>query len=148
MEGITSRAKIVIFFANTYNMLNERQEQLKGCTVHYMFWGEDGEKLMEQSEWDVGKPVGVQRAKCSIDYDLRVKIPIAPALYEGEFMMAVGGDGKPVLKLLDVAYVSNISIQPKVIPGIMVPGMIQPAAEEKAKEPVADDKAKASASSK
>lgn len=142
MEGITSRAKIVIFFANTYDMLNERQEQMKGCTVHYMFWGEDGERLVEQSEWDISKPVGIQRAKCSIDYDLRVKIPIAPALYEGDFMMAVGGDGKPVLKLLDVAYVSNISIQPKVIPGIMVPGMVTPA------QPVAEDKAKASSASK
>lgn len=123
-------------------MLNERQEQMKGCTVHYMFWGEDGERLVEQSEWDISKPVGIQRAKCSIDYDLRVKIPIAPALYEGDFMMAVGGDGKPVLKLLDVAYVSNISIQPKVIPGIMVPGMVTPA------QPVAEDKAKASSASK
>lgn len=134
MDGITSKAKIVIFFANTYNMLNERQEQMKGCTVHYMFWGEDGEKLMEQSEWDVNKPVGVQRAKCSVDFDLRTKMPIAPALYEGDFIMTVGGDGKPVLKLTDVSYISNIRIQPKVVNGIVVPGMKQPEPEAETKD--------------
>lgn len=129
--NMTSKAKIVILFANAYDMLNEKQKQMTGCTVHYLFWGEDGEQLMEQSEWDPTKPVGVQRAKCSIDATLRNKIPIAPALYEGSFEMAVGSDGKPVLRLKDVAYISNISIKPKVIPGLAVPGMVPEAAPKK-----------------
>jgi len=131
---IGNKAKILVLYASTYNMLNERQEQVKGCTVHYLFWGQDGEKLLEQSEWDINKPVGVQRAKCSMDFDLRAKLPIAPALYEGEFAMTVGGDGKPVLKLVDVAYVSNIRITPHVVPGLAVPGMIQPEQTQKDKK--------------
>lgn len=130
VNGISSKAKILVLYASTYNMLNEKQEQLKGCTVHYLFWGEEGEKLLEQSEWDINKPVGVQRAKCSMDFDLRTKMPIAPALYEGEFEMVVGGDGKPVLKLRDVAYISNVSIKPRVVNGLVVPGMIQPEKED------------------
>lgn len=125
MEGLTTKAKIVILYASTYKMLDEKQEQRQGCSVHYLFWGEDGERLMEQSEWDPTKPVGVQRAKCSVDYDLRNKMPLAPALYEGTFVMSVGGDGKPVLKLQDVAYISNLSIKSKVQPGLVVPGMIK-----------------------
>lgn len=126
MDGFATKAKILILFANTYNMLNERQEQMKGCTVHYLFWGEYGEKVGHQSEWDVSKPVGIQRAKCSIDYDLRAKIPIAPALYEGEFEMTVGSDGKPVLRLKDVAYISNLKIEQRYVPGLQIPGMVPP----------------------
>lgn len=121
---VTTKAKILVLFANTYNMLNERQEQMKGCTIHYIFWGENGERLATQSEWDVSKPVGIQRAKCSIDDSLRVKVPLAPALYEGEFIMTVGSDGKPVLRLQDLAYVANVEMKEKVVSGLAVPGMV------------------------
>ena len=43
---ISNKAKIVILYASTFNMLNEKQEQIKGCSVKYLFWGEDGEKLL------------------------------------------------------------------------------------------------------
>lgn len=124
VNAIQTKAKIVILFANTYDMLDERGNARTGCSIRYLFWGESGEKLLEESQWDVTQPVGVQCSKASIDASLRVKIPIAPALYEGSFVLATGGDGKPVLKLQDVAYVSNISITPRVVPGIVVPGMV------------------------
>lgn len=129
MDGITTKAKIVVLFANAYDMLDESKNKLTGCSVHYLFWGENGEKLFEQSEWDVSKPVGVQRAKCSLDSSIRQKIVIAPALYEGDFELAVGGDGKPVLKLRDVAYISNIDIKQRYVNGLVVPGMIPPPAD-------------------
>lgn len=121
---ISNKARIVVLYASTYNMINEKQEQVKGCSVKYLFWGEDGEKLYEQSEWDINKPVGVQTAKCSMDYELRTKMPFAPALYEGTFEMTVGGDGKPVMKLRDVAFISTIRIEPNVVSGLSVPGMV------------------------
>ncbi|MCM1305422.1 MAG: hypothetical protein NC306_15155 [Butyrivibrio sp.] len=126
MKGteMTTKAKILVLFANAYDMLTEDKKQMTGCSIHYMFWGENGEALMEQSEWNVAKPVGVQRAKCSIDASLRTKVPIAPALYEGEFYMAVGGDGKPVMKLKDISFISCIRVVPHVIPGLVVPGMV------------------------
>lgn len=124
VNDIRTKAKILILFANNYDMLDERGSARTGCSIRYLFWGENGEKLMEESQWDVSKPVGVQCSKASIDATLRVKIPIAPALYEGDFLLATGGDGKPVLKLQDVAYVSNIRITPKVIEGLVVPGMV------------------------
>lgn len=121
---LNTKAKILILFANTYDMLDEKQQQRTGYTVHYLFWGEDGEQFFTQSEWDPNKPVGIQRAKCSIDMSLRAKIPFAPAVYEGDFRMTVGSDGKPVLKLCDVAYVSHIDVKGKTIPGMVVPGMV------------------------
>ena len=124
VNAIETKAKIVILFANTYDMLDERGSARTGCSIRYLFWGESGEKLLEESQWDVTQPVGIQCSKASIDASLRVKIHIAPALYEGTFFLATGSDGKPVLKLQDVAYVSNIRITPKVIEGIVVPGMV------------------------
>ena len=42
---LTNKAKIVILFANQYDMKDETGDKLSGCSVHYMFWGEDGEVL-------------------------------------------------------------------------------------------------------
>ena len=37
--SLTSKAKIVILFANQYDMKDEDGNKLAGCSVHYMFWG-------------------------------------------------------------------------------------------------------------
>ena len=57
---LTSKAKIVILFANQYDMKDEAGDKLAGCSVHYMFWGENGEVLASEAEFDPTKPVGVQ----------------------------------------------------------------------------------------
>lgn len=121
---VKTKAKILVLFANAYSMLDGQGRPMSGCSVHYLFWGENGEQLLTQSVWDPTKPVGIQRAKCSISMELREKIPVAPAIYEGDFLMSVGGDGKPVLKLQDIAYVSNVEFKAKVIPGLQIPGML------------------------
>ncbi|MCM1113836.1 MAG: hypothetical protein NC399_11345 [Muribaculum sp.] len=124
---LTNKAKIVVLFANAYDMQDDRGRSMTGCSVHYLFWGEDGEALISKSEFNPAKPVGYQRAKCSMDYDLREKLVVAPALYEGTFVTVTGGDGKPVLKLKDVAFISHLDFVPRIIPGFVVPGMVDPA---------------------
>lgn len=105
-RGLTSKAKIMILFANQYDMKDESGNKLTGCSVHYLFWGEDGEAVASEAEFDPTKPVGVQRAKCSVESVLRNKIVVAPGLYEGTFEMTTGSDGKPVNRLRDVAFIS------------------------------------------
>lgn len=122
-QSFTNKAKILVLFANCYDMVADGR-QVAGCSVHYLFWGEQGEALLEQSEYDVSKSVGVQRAKVSMDSAMRVRVPIAPAIYEGTFETRVGGDGKPVLRLVDIAYYSNVRFMEHVVPGLVVPGMI------------------------
>lgn len=121
-KGLTSKGIILVFFANAYDMTNEKGQPMSGCTVHYLFWGEHGEALWSQAEFNPLKPVGVQRAKCSIDKELRESLVVAPALYEGEFVMTVGGDGKPVNKLVDIKYISHVDIVPHIINGFVAPG--------------------------
>ena len=139
MYELTQQATILVLFANAYEMLDEQKRPLSGCSVRYLFWGENGEALYPQSEWDPNKPVGIQTAKVSMDKELRIKMPIAPALYKGSFKQVVGGDGKPVLKLVDVAYMSNVDFSANVIPGMHVPGMVEPAPAP-APEPKKGDK--------
>ena len=38
--------------------------------------------------------------------------------------MTVGSDGKPVLKLVDVAYKANVEMRPYKLKGVVIPGMI------------------------
>lgn len=121
---LTSKAKIVVLFANAYDMQDDRGRSMTGCSVHYLFWGENGEALWSQVEFNPAKPVGIQRAKCSMDFDLREKLVVAPGLYEGSFVTTTGGDGKPVLKLRDVSFISHIDIVPRVNPGFVCPGMV------------------------
>lgn len=127
---LSTKAKIIVLFANAYDMVDDRGRAMTGCSVHYLFYGEDGEAFATQVEFDRDKPVGVQRAKCSADIGLRSKLVAAPALYEGTFVTTVGGDGKPVLKLQDVAYISHLKLQPHVLGGFVVPGMITPEPSE------------------
>lgn len=124
--GLTNKAKILVFFANAYDMQDDRGRAMNGCSVHYFFWGENGEALISQSEFNPTKSVGYQRAKCSMDYVLREKLVVAPAIYEGTFVMETGGDGKPVNKLKDVAFICHVDFIPHIIPGFVVPGMVDP----------------------
>lgn len=133
--ALTSKAKIMILFANQYDMKDDSGNKVTGCSVHYLFWGENGEALASEAEFDPSKPVGVQRAKCSLDPMFRNKIVVAPGLYEGTFEMVTGSDGKPVNRLRDVAFISHVDIKQKVLPGFYVQGMIQTETAPEAKEP-------------
>jgi hypothetical protein len=121
----TNKADILIFYANAMDSKTADGSEIHGCSVHYFFWGENGTALVGQSEPDVTKPVGLQRGKSWVDYSLREKIRIAPAIYEGTFAMSVGSDGKAVLKLVDVAYKSNVKMEAYTVDGLHVPGMVE-----------------------
>lgn len=121
---MTSKSDIMVFFANAVDTTGEDGSRIRGCSVGYLFWGENGEMLAPVSEPDVTVPVGIQRGKAWLDYSARDKIRIAPAIYEGTFTMAPDSNGKPVFKLIDVAYKSNVKLEAYEVPGIYVPGML------------------------
>lgn len=116
-----TKADVLVFFANAIDTKGEDGSQIRGCTIHYVFLNN---MIGVQSEYDLTKPVGMQRGKSWVDYQMRDKVRIAPAIYEGTFEMAVGSDGKPTLKLVDIAYKSNVQFVPYVLPGLDLPGMV------------------------
>ena len=112
MNEISNKMRILITFANTYDMPAEvGRDAMKGCCVHYFFIGNDGSAMDPVTEWDVGLPVGYQRSKVSLDFAKRAKISVAPGIYDGVFEMVVGGDGKPVAKLVDVDLIEPFSLK-------------------------------------
>lgn len=119
--NLTSKTDILVFFANAIDTTGEDGSRIYGCTIHYVFLNT---MVSAQSEYDITKPVGMQRGKSWVDYNMRDKVRIAPAIYEGTFEMAVGSDGKPTLKLTDIAYKSHVQFVPYILPGLELPGMI------------------------
>ncbi len=103
---LNNTMRILVTYAKTYDMPAEPgRDAMRGCTVHYFFLGQDGREFAPYSEWDTALAVGYQRGKVSLDFPFRAKIPVAPGIYDGEFAMTVGGDGKPVARLVDLKFV-------------------------------------------
>ncbi len=122
MTEISNKMKILIIYASVYDMPAEAgRDAMKGCIVQYFFFGENGEGLQMMEESNVDLPVGYQRNKVSMDYAMRAKIQIAPAIYDGTFKMVTGGDGKPVLKLVDVDFVRlfDFKLEPSKVAAVV-----------------------------
>lgn len=115
----SQKCDILVFFANAIDTIGEDGSKIRGCTIHYVFLNK---MYAVQSEYDITKPVGMQRGKSWVDYVMRDKVRLAPAIYEGTFEMAVGSDGKPSLKLTDVAYKSNVRLFHTELKGLNSPG--------------------------
>lgn len=120
----SNKLDIIVFYVNAFDSITDKGEKLKGCTVHYLFYGENGFAMQGQHEEDISKPIGLQRGKSWVDFSIREKVTVAPAIYEGEFAPDFDKNGKMTMKLVDVAFKSFVKMEPYVIPDFYVPGMI------------------------
>ena len=114
---MTSKMNILITYAKSYDIKEEGKEAMRGVTVNYFFYGKEGEQMKPMRSLKPDEAIGYQRGKVSLDYEMRSKIPCAPGIYEGDFIMAIGADGKPVLKLVDVQYLKAFKIKDSVVEG-------------------------------
>lgn len=111
-SSIMNEQRILLMFCNAYDIPAQNgQSGAKGCTLNYYFVGQNCDQLKKME--DRYNSIGYQRAKCSIDFDKRAMIPAAPAVYDAQFEMSVGSDGKPVLKVVDLKYVSDVEFTMK-----------------------------------
>ena len=98
---------IVLLFANTYSMSDERTGEINsGTTISYYFNTDMAPSLNQDGS------KGMRPAKCSCDIGVFKKIEKAPAIYDAEFEMKIGGDMKPVLKILDLNFLDEIRCLP------------------------------------
>lgn len=102
-----NKARILLMYAGEYDMKGEDGRQMSGCILNYYFYGEKGEQLNQQ--WSDAGPVGFQRAKCNADTNIRQQIHAAPGIYDADFSMKVGSDGKPVLLVESLQYVGKVA---------------------------------------
>lgn len=101
------KSQIILLYASQYSILDERTGAIsQGITCNYYF----NTDLHAEDNKNGSK--GTRPAKGNLDYQLFGKIISAPGLYDAQFEMNVGSDGKPVLKIVDLDYISDVSIQP------------------------------------
>ena len=104
------KTRILVNYMSSYDMKTEDGERRQGCSVQYLFYGENGE-MLECNPVVPGEAAGCRAAKDSIDITCASKFAFVPGIYDAEFKMRVGSDGKPVNRLVDVLYVGKPVIQ-------------------------------------
>ncbi|MEY8357321.1 hypothetical protein AALB39_28815 [Lachnospiraceae bacterium 54-53] len=120
--------QIILLYAGQYDMTDDSGKRVQGTSVSYYF----NTNLM--AEDNINGTKGTRPAKSSCDFLVMGKIKRAPALYDAEFSMSIGSDGKPVLKILDLDYISDVEIVP--VPDSQLNTSTEPPKEE----PKADKK--------
>lgn len=101
------KMQIILLYAGQYQITDETTGEIKqGVTCNYYF----NTDLHAKDNKNGSK--GTRPAKGSVDFGLMNKITSAPGLYDAEFEMNVGSDGKPTLKIQDLDYVSDVIIGP------------------------------------
>lgn len=108
-----NNSKILVTYGNVYDMKDDSGSRVCGTSLQYFFLGDDL-KLFDSKAVESGKAGGVQRAKCSLPIEHMRKIPFVPGIYDADFDMSIGSDGKPVLKVSDLTFVAKCEL--KVIP--------------------------------
>lgn len=103
------KENIVVLFANPYSVDDDKRkgEKVEGVSVSYLY-GESMEPMLHPNG-----ALGQRPAKCSLPVSSWDKFSSAPALYEGSFEMSIGSDGKPMLRLVDVDFLSFLTLDRK-----------------------------------
>nr|DAF67647.1 MAG TPA: hypothetical protein [Inoviridae sp.] len=110
-RGYIMKQQIILLYAGQYQILEEKTGEIKsGVTMNYYF------NVDLVAEDNTNGTKGTRPAKSSADYDLMNKVVKAPGLYDAEFSMNIGSDGKPVLKICDLDFISEIVMQPVILP--------------------------------
>lgn len=97
-----NKMKILVMYAMDYSIA-EGNSINEGLSLQYYFFGENGEMLQVQG--NLTGAIGYQRAKCSMEIEQRKNLRTVPGIYEAEFQMKVGSDGKPVSVPVNLDYV-------------------------------------------
>lgn len=98
---------IILLYASPYTIVDEKTGEVKkGVTCNYYF------NVDLEAVDNTNGSVGTRPAKGAMDASCMAKVYKAPALYEAEFEMNVGSDGKPVLKIRDLHFKSRIGMLP------------------------------------
>lgn len=99
------KIQIILLYASQYSIVDEKTGVIsEGITCNYYF----NTDLHAEDNENGSK--GTRPAKGTLNVSLFKKIVSAPGLYEATFDMNIGSDGKPVLKMVDLDYICDVSI--------------------------------------
>lgn len=96
------KMRIILLFANAYQMAADDGRVIEGVTCNYYF------NTSLEAVNNVNGSVGTRPAKGNMPYETFLKVKKAPAIYDADFEMTVDKEGKPILKIIDVDYVGDV----------------------------------------
>lgn len=105
---MNDKIKILLMYSGVIDMKADDGDTINGVSVEYFFYGDHGEMVEPKTSADGIS--GIRRGKSFMDPDTARKISFVPGIYDGQFEMTVGSNGKPTLKLVDVDFVAKASI--------------------------------------
>ena len=99
--------KIVVLYAGQYAVVDDKtHEKKEGVSIAYLY----GDNL--DAVTHPGGSKGQRPAKASFAPGMWDKFTSVPGVYDGIFEPAIGSDGKPVLRLVGVEFLSLVSLTP------------------------------------
>lgn len=100
-----NKFRIFLFYSGLVDIkAREGHDAVEGVSMEFLFYGEHGEQIEPTVSADGIS--GTRRGKSFLAADKLYKVSYVPGIYDGTFEMSIGSDGKPVLKLVDVDFVS------------------------------------------
>lgn len=100
-----NKFRIFLFYSGLVEIkAREGHDAVEGVSMEFLFYGEHGEQVEPTVSADGIS--GTRRGKSFLAADKLHKVSYVPGIYDGTFEMSIGSDGKPVLKLVDVDFVS------------------------------------------
>ena len=110
MNGMISNMNVLVMFSNPYELKDDETKEIRrGLSVEYYIYGKNGEGLAPVADSGSGN-LGIRRSKCTMDYEMKERLMYVPGIYDGQFEMTVGSDGKPTLKLVDINFVGKCNM--------------------------------------
>jgi len=104
MMNFETKTKIVLLYASRYTMPGDNGTVNNGVSTAYLY----GDNLAPTMAPDGS--LGQRPAKGSLPVGCWENIKQVPGIYVGYFTMTVSKDGKPTLKLIDVACCGEVDL--------------------------------------
>lgn len=103
------KMKVLVMYSGVIDMEGkDGRDPINGVSLEYYFFGENGENLAPKLSVDGVS--GTRRGKSFLDPEIEKKVSYIPGIYDGSFVMNISKDGKAQLKLVDLDFISKVSI--------------------------------------
>ena len=97
------KQNIIVLSAHPYRITENSGRVSEGLSVRYL-------TVDNLNPVKDGEAVGTRPAKANLPYSWKDLFISAPAMYEAELSLTVGSDGKPVMTIAHIDYVSDLTV--------------------------------------
>lgn len=97
------KQNVIVLSAHPYRISENSGRVSEGISVRYL-------TVDNLNPVKDGEAVGTRPAKANLPYSWKDLFVSAPAMYEADLGLTVGSDGKPVMSISHIDYVSDLTV--------------------------------------